>query len=52
MTNSSSSANLCGRILIVDDNCLGLTARRSVLEELGHRVSTACSAHDALELCG
>lgn len=52
MTNSSSSANLCGRILIVDDNSLGLAARRSVLEELGHRVTTSGTAHDALELCG
>lgn len=47
-----SSHNLCGRILLVDDNSLGLTARRSVLEELGHKVQTAGSAHDALELCG
>jgi len=52
MTNSSSSANPCGRILIVDDNFLGLTARRSVLEELGHKVVTCGSPHEALELCG
>ena len=52
MTNSSSSTNLCGRILIVDDNSLGLSARRSVLEELGHKVVTCSVPHDALELCG
>jgi CheY-like chemotaxis protein len=52
MTNSSSSTNPCGRILIVDDNSLGLAARRSVLEELGHKVVTSGAPHDALELCG
>jgi CheY-like chemotaxis protein len=52
MTNSSSSANACGRILIVDDNSLGLAARRSVLEELGHKVVTSTAPQDALELCG
>ena len=51
MTNSSSSTNLCGRILIVDDNSLGLAARRSVLEELGHKVVTSGAPQDALELC-
>ena len=49
---NSSSQNLCGRILLVDDNSLGLAARRSVLEELGHKVLTAGTPHDALELCG
>jgi len=52
MTNSSSSSNPCARILIVDDNSLGLAARRSVLEELGHKVFTANAPLDALELCG
>jgi CheY-like chemotaxis protein len=51
MTNSSSSQNPCGRILLVDDNPLGLAARRSVLEELGHKVATAGAPQDALELC-
>ena len=50
MTNSSSN-NLSGRILIVDDNSDGLAARRSVLEELGHKVITCGAPHDALELC-
>jgi CheY-like chemotaxis protein len=51
MANSLSQI-LRGRILLVDDNCLGLAARRSVLEELGHKVHTSCTAADALELCG
>ena len=51
MTNSSSHG-LTGRILLVDDNAMGLSARRSVLEELGHKVVTCGSPHDALELCG
>jgi CheY-like chemotaxis protein len=37
------------RILLVDDNANGLAARRSVLEELGHRIITATSGGDALE---
>jgi len=37
------------RILLVDDNQLGLLARKTVLEELGYRVTTASSAHEALE---
>ena len=52
MTNSSSSLSPCGRILIVDDNTMGLSARRSVLEELGHKVITSGTPYDALELCG
>jgi CheY-like chemotaxis protein len=33
----------------VDDNKLGLSARKCVLEELGHRISTASNGADALE---
>jgi CheY-like chemotaxis protein len=50
MTNPSSSS-LNGRILLLDDNSLGLAARRSVLEELGHKVAISGAPHDALELC-
>ena len=50
-TNSSSSGPT-GRILLLDDNSLGLSARRSVLEELGHKVVTSGAPYDALELCG
>ena len=35
-------------ILLVDDNKLGLSARHSVLEELGYAVTTACNGEDAL----
>jgi CheY-like chemotaxis protein len=49
---NSPSQNPCGRILLVDDNSLGLAARRSVLEELGHYVRTSGTAADALDLCG
>ena len=38
-----------GNILLVDDNKLGLSARRSVLEELGHRIATASNGAEALE---
>ena len=48
---NSPSQNACGRILLVDDNSLGLAARRSVLVELGHQVVTSCTASEALELC-
>ena len=51
MANTSSS-NPRGRILLVDDNSLGLAARRSVLEELGHKVHTSGTPVEALELCG
>lgn len=51
MTNSSSSTP-SGRILLLDDNSVGMPARRSVLEELGHKVSTSGTPQDALELCG
>jgi CheY-like chemotaxis protein len=49
---TTSSPNPRGRILLVDDNSLGLAARRSVLEELGHKVQTAGTPMEALDLCG
>ena len=49
---NSPSQNPCGRILLVDDNSMGMAARRSVLEELGHQVLTSGTAAEALELCG
>ncbi|MEP7355309.1 MAG: response regulator, partial [Acidobacteriota bacterium] len=39
-----------GRILLVDDNANGLTARKTVLEELGHTVTPCTNGPDALEL--
>ncbi|HLH37836.1 MAG TPA: response regulator [Bryobacteraceae bacterium] len=48
---TSSSAHAAGgaRILLVDDNANGLSARQSVLQELGHRISTAPGGAEALE---
>ncbi len=40
------------RILLVDDNRLGLVARKSVLEELGYQITTALEGVTALELYG
>ena len=40
-----------GRILIVDDNHLGLVVRKSVLAELGHEIVTTSLPHEALEMC-
>jgi CheY-like chemotaxis protein len=37
------------RILLVDDNAHGLSARKSVLEELGATITTASSASEALD---
>jgi two-component system, cell cycle sensor histidine kinase and response regulator CckA len=37
------------RILIVDDNRMGLSARRNVLEALGHTIVTAGNGQEALE---
>src|SRR5437764_4065823 len=48
----TSSPTTASRILLVDDNAHGLSARRSVLEELGHRIATASSAAEALEQFG
>ncbi len=40
---------MSGSILLVDDNKLGLSARKGVLEEMGHRCTTASNGVDALE---
>jgi CheY-like chemotaxis protein len=37
------------RILLVDDNKGGLSARKAILEELGHRVVTAAGGEEALD---
>ena len=46
---NSSSPSAHGRILLVDDNISGSTARKTVLEELGHKINVASSGADALE---
>jgi two-component system response regulator HydG len=38
------------RILLVDDNHFGLTARKMILEDAGYGVDTALSGEDAWEL--
>jgi len=50
MPARTSSRPTPARILIVDDNANGLSARKCVLEELGHRLTEASSGADALEL--
>jgi two-component system response regulator HydG len=46
---NSSSSSIHGHILLVDDNVSGSSARKTVLEELGHRIHVASSGADALE---
>jgi CheY-like chemotaxis protein len=45
----SSTVPATARILLVDDNPDGLSARKQVLEELGHRIATAANGPDALD---
>jgi CheY-like chemotaxis protein len=47
---SSNRASKSALILLVDDNCDGIIARRSVLEELGYQVVSAGCGSDALNL--
>ncbi len=48
--NLTSSRNCHSpHILLVDDNTLGLAARKVVLEELGYQITTAGSALEGLE---
>jgi CheY-like chemotaxis protein len=50
MPSRNSSITIApARILLVDDNAHGLSARRSVLEELGATIATASHAAEALE---
>jgi CheY-like chemotaxis protein len=49
--NSSTVSNRTdfAQILLVDDNKGGMAARKAILEELGHRITTASGGEDALE---
>lgn len=47
----SPAAEHQGLILLVNSNVHGRTARKSVLEEQGHRVVVSSSGADALEQC-
>jgi CheY-like chemotaxis protein len=49
--SAAPNRNTHGNILIVDDNALGLLARKSVLAELGHTIETSSKPEDALLLC-
>jgi len=44
----TKGASVKPQILLVDDNKMGLSARLSVLEELGYAVTTASNGEDAL----
>ena len=46
---SSNSSPPLGRILLIDDNKHGLSARRAVLEELGYGITIASSAKEGLK---
>lgn len=46
---STPSTLINGRILLVDGNAAGLAARKTVLEEQGHKVWVAAGVTDALE---
>jgi len=45
----SSSSPSPAKILLIDDNKMGLVARRAVLEELGYVVTTAGSASEGMK---
>lgn len=49
MKDLSPHSSCAARILLVDDNKLGLAARKSVLEELGYVMTTAVEGKEALE---
>jgi CheY-like chemotaxis protein len=48
ITSYSAKAPSCARILLVDDNHLGLRVRTAVLEELGHHVTAVSCGKEAL----
>ena len=49
-TGATQSTPAPAHILLVDDNRLGLAARKSVLEELGYRITVAMEGQQALDL--
>src|SRR5438477_1862645 len=51
MKTATPAAKEIFHILLVDDNNHGLIARKSVLEEIGYKVSMARSGPEALEMC-
>jgi CheY-like chemotaxis protein len=49
--SAATKTNTPGTILIVDDNVLGLVARRSFLAELGYTIEISTKPEDALVMC-
>lgn len=49
MSTAASKTSKCPSILLVDDNKMGLSARKNVLEESGYSVSAFSTAGEALE---
>lgn len=49
MSARRSASAVHARILLVNDNAHGLSARKKVLEELGHRIVTADGRTEALD---
>lgn len=49
MKSMPSENHPAARILLVDDNKLGLIARKSVLEDQGYRITTAVQGQEAFE---
>jgi CheY-like chemotaxis protein len=52
MRGTPSENVATSRILLVDDNRLGLIARKAVLEDQGYRITTAAEGQEALERFG
>jgi CheY-like chemotaxis protein len=50
--SATQTAPVRASILLIDDNPVGLSARKVVLEELGHRVSTANGPREAMAVLG
>ena len=48
-TDSTRTAALPSHILLLDDNKMGLCARKSVLEELGYRITAFTGVQEALD---
>jgi CheY-like chemotaxis protein len=46
-----TAATPAARVLLVDDNHFGLTARKMILEDAGYGVETALNGEDAWERC-
>ncbi len=51
-SSTSAKSSNPAHILLVDDNKMGLTARKVVLEEIGYRITTFNNGKDALENFG